>query len=90
MPPEYHLIARVDGDAIRVSTLLNRAKPPRTPTTSLNFRPVSSDPAQYLVTVYWKSDLPDEMTAVAERVILEYCARLYNESAYSGPIDCCL
>lgn len=90
MQPEYHLIVRVEGNTIRVSALLNRANPPRTPTTLHSFQPDVSDPTSYPVTVYWKSYLPDAMTAAAEHAILDYCARLYNETVYSGPIDCCL
>lgn len=87
---EYHLVARIDGTDIRISTLLNKAKPPQVPTTSLHFQPTQSEITSFPVTVYWKSTLPVEMVAAAEQAILDYCSRLYNESPYSGPIDCCL
>ena len=92
MQQEYHVIARIEGNEICVSALLNKTNPPRVPTTFLNFQPLKFEPAQYPVFVYWKSTLPNdpEMARVAEQAILNYCARLYHESVYSGPVDCCL
>jgi len=92
MPQEYHLIAWIEGNGLRLSPLLNKANPPHVPTTSLNFQPLKSDPAVFPVTIFWKTTAPNnpEMVIAAEQAILNYCARLYNEAAYSGPIDCCL
>jgi hypothetical protein len=92
MRDEYHVIVRVEGETIRVVRLLDHTNPPCVMSTSLSFQPIKSDPTRYPITIYWKSDLPyDSGTALAvERAVLDYCARLYNEAAYGGPIDCCL
>jgi hypothetical protein len=92
MRHEYHVIVRVEGESVRVSALLDRTNPPRAATTFLSFQPIKSDSTLYPVTIYWKNSRQDDdgMALAVERAVLDYCVRLYNESAYSGPIDCCL
>ena len=91
----YHVIANVNGVDIRISSVIGRPERLTLPITTLVFVPSSSAAVQsseYPVTVHWKNDIPNtpSLTAAAERAVLDYCARLFNESAYEGPLDCCL
>ena len=89
MQREYHILAKVEGNDIMVHGQLSR----RTdlPTTQLTFTDVRAA-VSYPVTIYWKSTPPDDhnQLAAVERAVLNYCTQLFHESAYTGPIDCCL
>jgi hypothetical protein len=45
------------------------------------------------VTVYWKSggvEHPELSREQVHHAVFDYCARLYSEQDYEGPINCCL
>jgi hypothetical protein len=87
---EYHIAVKVEGENIHVAGLIGKRLD--VPSTTLTFSPVRSDPVSYPVHVYWKSELPRDLTnrAAIEQAVLDYCGRLYQESPYEGPVDCCL
>ncbi|MBX3085715.1 MAG: hypothetical protein KF716_29025 [Anaerolineae bacterium] len=60
------------------------------PTTQLDYLP-SHDDQPIPVTVYWKTCVPDDLQYEhVQRQVLAYCAQLYLEKDYEGPINCCL
>ena len=86
---EYHVLARIDGDRVRVSALLGPQRR-NTPSLTLSFQPVKSETNIYPIAVYWNGEsLPTDVTGI-ECAAVEYCTRLYHEAPYAGPIDCCL
>ena len=89
---EYHVRVKIEGRRICVSSLIGNPVGRGLPTTTLDFQPVQSDPAVYPITIHWISEVPQHshQQAGVERAVLDYCERLFQETAYQGPIDCCL
>jgi hypothetical protein len=84
----YHISARLDGESLILREQLNRQAV--VPTTQLLYTPSRDDEA-IPVTVYWKTALPDDcQLARVRRQVIDYCAQLYQEQDYEGPINCCL
>lgn len=84
----YHISVRVAGEAITVREQLNRTA--SVPTTQIDYTPPLIEQT-IPVTIYWKSGVID--TLHYERVnqaVIDYCAHLYSERDYEGPINCCL
>jgi len=86
---EYRISVKIEDTHISVGSLLGQRAD--LPMTDLSFRPVKSESA-FPVRVCWKSALPTaaDQRRAAERAVLDYCGRLFDESAYEGPVDCCL
>ena len=92
MEHAYHVRVRIEGERICISSLIGDPVQCGSPTTTLAFQPVQSDPALYPITIHWQSEIPQrsQQQAAVEHAVLAYCGRLLGETAYQGPIDCCL
>jgi hypothetical protein len=84
----FHISVRLDGESLLLREQLNRQV--SVPTMQLTYL-ASHNKEPIPVTVYWKTPVPDfpQLDRV-RRQVFAYCAQLYLEQDYEGPINCCL
>lgn len=90
-PRTFNVAVKIENERLCISSLIGDPTRRGLPTTSLTFSPLRAESTISIV-MHWKSEVLQDaqQRAKIESAVVDYCRQLLDESAYEGPIDCCL